>query len=319
MIDFDQLMKDEKKIYVLYHSNCLDGSGARYAAEKKFGNKAEYIPVQYGRKLPKLIDGSCVFILDFAFTRELMDELYERMELLMVVDHHETAMKALQGRPYAIFDMERSGAVMAWEFFHPGTEVPQILLHVQDRDLWKFLLPGTRELMAGLMPRQKLFNTWDLAASDSEDGRYFMEMLHAEGRPLVQYTDDQVRISRSQTKVIDWLGYKVGIVNTTALISEVNQGIYMDEELAVDFSITFFVNTIDNQVILSFRSKGNVNVEELARTVLGGGGHQKASGARVTLKYLEKMITGKLARGTTGYYRYILRREFNKLLGKLRK
>jgi len=40
-----------KEIVVLYHANCLDGFGAAYAAWKKFGDTADYIPVQYGEEV----------------------------------------------------------------------------------------------------------------------------------------------------------------------------------------------------------------------------------------------------------------------------
>ena len=39
-------------ISVLYHADCPDGFGGAYAAWKKFGDTAEYIPVKYGRTPP---------------------------------------------------------------------------------------------------------------------------------------------------------------------------------------------------------------------------------------------------------------------------
>src|SRR3989338_9515798 len=41
------------KTAILYHANCPDGFGGAYAAWKKFGDSAEYIPVKHGKPIPE--------------------------------------------------------------------------------------------------------------------------------------------------------------------------------------------------------------------------------------------------------------------------
>ena len=95
-------------IYVLYHSPCIDGFTAAYAAWTKFGNDhlVTYVPCRYHEPLPEIEDGSHVYILDFSYPREILVELAERC-LLVVIDHHESAQKDLEGLSFAHFDMKK--------------------------------------------------------------------------------------------------------------------------------------------------------------------------------------------------------------------
>lgn len=62
---------------------------------------------------------------------------------------------------YALFDMDRSGAGITWDFFHPGKARPALIDHVEDRDLWRFALHGTREIQSAVFsyPYSSRFGT----------------------------------------------------------------------------------------------------------------------------------------------------------------
>ena len=96
----------------------------------------------------------------------------QRASSLRVIDHHRTAEEELRGLDYAIFDNRKSGAVLSWEFFHPGKPVPEILRYVMDRDLWLHELPRSREVFAGLSSYPMDFAVWSsLDAGDARRGR----------------------------------------------------------------------------------------------------------------------------------------------------
>ena len=99
-----------KKV-VLYHAGCHDGFGAAWAAHQKFGDSAEYTAVQYGQDPPNIEAGSEVYIVDFSYPRPILEALNKKMSKLVVLDHHDTARKELEGLDYATFDMDKSGAV----------------------------------------------------------------------------------------------------------------------------------------------------------------------------------------------------------------
>ena len=113
-------------IYVLYHKNCMDGKGAAYAAWKKFGESAKYIEVNYGEPVPEMTDASEIYILDFSYPKDVLYKMAETAKVV-VLDHHKTAQADLEGVEFAKFDMTKSGAVLAWEYFHPNSPTPMSL------------------------------------------------------------------------------------------------------------------------------------------------------------------------------------------------
>ena len=74
----------------------------------------------------------------FVLKKRLFKKMIEDAESLLVIDHHKTAQKELCDIPkkYQIFNMNKSGAVLAWEYFFPDEEVPLLFLYIQDRDIW---------------------------------------------------------------------------------------------------------------------------------------------------------------------------------------
>ena len=97
--------------YVLYHKNCNDGFGAAWVAWQALGYQAKYIAVQHGDLPPAIPDGSIVTIVDFAYSRDVLLDMHERMESLWVLDHHKTAAQDLTGLAFTTFDMDKSGAM----------------------------------------------------------------------------------------------------------------------------------------------------------------------------------------------------------------
>ena len=132
---------------VLYHANCNDGFGAAYAAWKLLGNRAEYIPCSHGTPPPD-VKGKKVVCLDFSYNKKITKKLIKRADAFLIIDHHKSAMVELHDVPNTRFDMTKSGAMLAWEFFHPGKEAPKFIQYIQDRDLWVWELPYSKEFSA---------------------------------------------------------------------------------------------------------------------------------------------------------------------------
>lgn len=139
------------KTYILHH-NDADGFGAAYSAWKKFGFKdTHYLPIDYGWTFPDLEDGSDVFILDFSIPRELLDALAARMNSVQILDHHKSAMLKLGNHPNAFFDMNRSGAGIAWDYFNPGVPRPDFINYIEDQDLNRLALPESEQVRTSLL------------------------------------------------------------------------------------------------------------------------------------------------------------------------
>jgi hypothetical protein len=132
--------------------------------EKKLSMAAlEFHPGVYGTPPPD-VTGRAVILVDFSYKRPVMEDLC-RTAAAELDGLDEWA--AVQGfTPTTHIDMGRSGAVLAWEYFHPGQPIPRLLQHVQDRDLWRFALTGTREILACVFSHPFVFGLWDTLVAE---------------------------------------------------------------------------------------------------------------------------------------------------------
>lgn len=254
---------------ILYHGGCPDGFGAAYAAWKKFGATAEYLPVKHGNPPPELAVGSEVYIIDFAYDRQTLITMAET-HALKVLDHHRTAQADLQGLDFAEFDMGRSGAVLSWNHFHPESEVPLLLRYVQDQDLWQWALPDSQEICTGLSMHPFDFEVWD---------QLDIETLRSQGRIVLGYKRQLVEMLLQKADWIQILGHKVPAVNTALFASELGNQLCLKFNEA-PFSACYSEH--DGRRKFSLRSIGENDVSAVAAH-FGGGGHRNASGFAIPL------------------------------------
>jgi hypothetical protein len=256
---------------VLYHANCADGFGAAWAAWHKLGDEATYRPVRHGVPAPVLPEGSSVYILDFCYSREVIVAMRKRFAELQIIDHHRTAEEALKGLDYAVFDNSKSGAVLAWEHFHPEEPVPLLLRYVMEHDLWRYELPQSREVYSALSSYPMDFEVWNgLEVSE----------LAKEGVPIHRYKKEQVALLCDQARFEELAGYRVPIVNAAVLGSEVGEELLRRYPEA-RFVVIYF-DRGDGIRQWSLRSREDFDVSEIARQFQNGG-HRQAAGFETRL------------------------------------
>lgn len=259
--------------YILYHDNCQDGFGSAYAAWKKYGDSAIYIPCAYGKPLPKDIpNGSTVFMIDYSGSREEMIDWNNKYSF-QVIDHHKTAEQNLKGLSFAHFDMTKSGALLAWEFFNPRSPVPFLLSHISDRDLWQFKLPDTKAISIALFSYPYDFNVWDKLSTYD---------LANEGKTLLRYQDQIVDMICKKAYYTTLNDHKIVAVNATSHWSEV--GSTLAQWPDAKFAVSYYKDKDGYK--WSLRSVGDFDVSAIAKQ-FGGGGHLNASG--FTSKTLEEV------------------------------
>jgi oligoribonuclease NrnB/cAMP/cGMP phosphodiesterase (DHH superfamily) len=172
-----------ERTVIMYHGDCPDGFGGAYAAWKKFGDSAEYIPLHRGDSVPEELDGADVYMLDYTFnTIEEMKEAEQRAASLTVIDHHEGIREITEAMPNHVYDADHSGAVLSWMYFHPNTEIPRLLAYVEDDDIFRFELPETKPFMSYLIIQPMDFKTWDdivRKLEDPEERRKILEKASA--------------------------------------------------------------------------------------------------------------------------------------------
>lgn len=300
------------KPLVIYHADCTDGFGAAFAAWLKLGYKAEYLPMQYGISNRKALDVcmQCsdreVYILDFSFPRDVMEAIFQNAKRVVWLDHHRTAFEMWcsaerdffetdfddDGSGYILLNNNKSGALLTWEYFHPGTEVPMLIKHIDDRDRWKFKLEGSKELHAALAS----YKPWGLDLFDHAREALRINgkdcYLFKEGAAILRAQDAHVKsmlkqarkcsIYVSNTVNADWCGNKISLaLNTPMHMSEAGH------ELATTsgtFGLVWYIRA-DNKVKCSLRSNGDYDVSAIARA-FGGGGHKNAAGFETDIQTL---------------------------------
>lgn len=265
---------------IIYHGGgCADGFCAAFSAWLKFGDDATYIPANYGDDLPKrhTVEGRNVYLLDFSYKREMTAGLALFAESLTVLDHHVTAEAELAGLDCPglriVFDMKKSGARLAWEHFHPEKPVPWMVKVTEDRDLWLWKLPASREINAWIASHQFDFRLWyDWHTHISPAGSEFLAVIK-EGGAILRYQTQKVAGQVANASEIEMDGYKVLCVNATHLISEIAGALAVGRP----FGVCWFEKA-DGVRIYSLRSReGGIDVSEVAKR-RGGGGHKAAAG-----------------------------------------
>jgi uncharacterized protein len=263
------------KTKVLYHRSCNDGFTAAYCAWTVFGDSAEYIGVSYGEEPPAVNEGDRIYIVDFSFPREVMLSWEKVASELVVLDHHKTAQEALQGLSFATFDMNKSGAILAWEYWHPDEPIPTLIRYVQDRDLWKKELILSDEVSVMLRSFKKDFEVWHVLAQLSCAD--LLSLAWIIGTPILRRRQKDVEAIASNYTWKEIGGYKVPTVHTSkpSLASDI--GHYLCKTFPdAPFSAVGWSDG-NGKTKWGLRSVGDFDVSQIAKQS-GGGGHKNAAG-----------------------------------------
>lgn len=269
----------EKVTHVLYHGGCRDGFGAAWAAWQKLGENAEYIPMAYQSKIPDLPSDARVAIVDFSLPREQMMELKDKVADVVVLDHHKSAAENLEGLDFAVFEMERAGAGLAWHYFNPGQPLPEKLAHLELRDLWKFdQIPGTKEVdMAASTYLPKKFGPGDHHFQVLRQwDELTIDQLKSEGAEAVALMDKEVERATATAHFAEIDGHRVPVVNTSLFMSDVGNALVNAFPDAPFVGIYYDKGNGTRK--WSLRS-GGFDVSEICAK-FGGGGHEQAGGFR---------------------------------------
>jgi oligoribonuclease NrnB/cAMP/cGMP phosphodiesterase (DHH superfamily) len=265
------------KTYVLYHANCTDGAGSALSAYLVFGDSAEYVPVQYGEKPPKIEVGAMVYIVDFSYPAEILLEMAARASFIQILDHHKTAKETLSCVDHpnikVHFDMDQSGAVLTWKFFHPDRPVPLLLRHIQDRDLWEFKMHGSKQIHRAL----GMYEDW----RDWAQFLFEVRTLIAEGDAIIQFLKIQTaRIIGGPPRKFFATGDVVPVFNLPGFMISDALHTTLDKHPECPYAVGFI--TLPDKTIYSLRSRSNedVDVGAIAES-FGGGGHKHAAGFSV--------------------------------------
>lgn len=302
----------EKNPIVIYHANCADGFAAAWvfwsfykdqkALFPDINGALEFHPGVYG-KVPPDVAGRVVYLVDFSYKKEIVEKMLESAKHIYLIDHHKTAIEDLKDtwrfpNFTAYTDLERSGAMLAWDFIYNGEPIdesgehlgtinkddpmykhpPRLLEHIQDRDLWRFKLPLTREIQAEVFSHEYTFENYDrLMKMDTLD----LVNSASAGAAILRKMDKDIKELLNvcqRTMVIGDTTVPVASLPYT-FSSDAGHIMATNWKEGKEFAACYW-DTADKR-IFSLRSASNgMDVSEIAKSY-GGGGHRNAAGFSV--------------------------------------
>lgn len=290
----------------LHHFPCDDGFAAAWVVNRKWPDVV-LKGTNYGLPFPEVdIDGKNLLIADFSYKPDVLAGLAARAKSIVILDHHKTAEADLKDvnrlvggscenvqrcfdrvagpgmNVLAEFDMGRSGASLAWAFCFPGEKKPQLIRHIEDRDLWLMKLEHTRCLSLLLRSYPYDLATWnDLMVAFDDIGGARGNVL-AEAHAIERFYDQKLAemLPTAELKKIGkWEGVPVAHA-PYAFASDLAH-----EMLKAHPGAPFSAVVVDayGGRTYSLRSEDTrQDVSEVAKT-FGGGGHRNAAGFRVPI------------------------------------
>lgn len=282
----------------IYHGGCEDGFGSAFVVNLFFAGEVDF---HYGvyRQDPPDVSGRDVLLVDFSYERAVLDRMAKQARSIVVLDHHKSAAEDLaafalhdscpgvpswddvprllreleaRNRPpvVAIFDMERSGAGITWDFFHAPRPRPWLIDYIEDRDLWRKALPHSDEIIMALSSYPQDFETWQRIVDGGP------EALLADGRAIHRYYRTIVDVlKRSAVRAVIG-GVDVPVVNAPPQFASEVAGELAEGE---PFAACYWNHPRGTTYSLRSR-KGGMDVSEIAK-LYGGGGHRAAAGFTV--------------------------------------
>lgn len=263
-----------ERTLILYHGNCPDGFGGAYAAWKKFGDSADYIPLHRGEPIPEGLEGARVYLIDFTYPREEMDEILSKVASVVVLDHHEGIRDVVEAMPEHVYDSNRSGATIAWSYFHPDTPVPLMLQMLEDQDIYRHAIADTVPLHAYLEVHPYSFEGWDEVVQTLDDESRRDAFLE-KARTYAEYYELLAKMSVNKAKLVEFEGKQVYFGTCHPFKSLKSYVGHLLAEKQGPFSLT--VTAHPNGYGVSIRGDGTVDVAEIARKY-GGNGHINSAG-----------------------------------------
>ncbi len=272
---------------LFYHASCPDGFGAAWAARRAWGDTARYLPIGHDERLDVgSVDGGIAIFADICPRNDDLRRLGEVAAQLVVLDHHVTARDRVGAEPglqnqleaeghLIHFDLTRSGAMLAWRYFHGGAEPPALLRYVEDQDLWAWALSSSEEFNAALGSFALDFERWDELAERP------VEELVREGAPILRANRIEVARALAHAHPILLDERRIEVVNAQRLRSQIGHELASRASYGRPWGAVY--RLVADRVDVSIYSIGELDVGSLAQRY-GGGGHRNAAGFTLPLK-----------------------------------
>jgi len=164
--------------------------------------------------------------------------------------------------------MKKSGAVLAWEWAH-DQPASWLVQYIQDKDLWEWRLPKSREINAALASYPFDFTVWE---------NLEQHVLEVEGAAILRMEKTLISQIVEEAVLVSFQGECVPAVYSPVMTSQIG------ERLCQGFPFCIIWHQQEGRRYFSLRSRsGSTDVSAIA-TKFGGGGHRHAAGFSLPLE-----------------------------------
>ena len=138
--------------YIIYHKKCFDGFTSFYLFTKT--NNMEPKPIVYPdipstKIIPPDIDGKNIIIMDVAYNKNILQQIFKKANKVLFLDHHITIRKDVielqkkltdkeKKNIEIIYDINKSGATLVWDYFFKNKKRPYFVNMIEDNDIGKW-------------------------------------------------------------------------------------------------------------------------------------------------------------------------------------
>lgn len=284
-------------ILVVYHRIDWDGLMSAIVAEKALG-EVDFLPMNYGDRIPTLEElqqWEKIYILDFSFPKELVQQLLELGTRVVWIDHHISAIKSYDGFEVdGMTDINFSACELTWFWFFPLKKMPRSIELLGEYDIF-----NKRERYASwdeILQFQMGARLIDLTLVAAEQMLYVspeeISLIETQGWAVMQAKrqEEKTAFSRSAWDVtIDGRPAK-------ALLTHDMSSLICEQTLVTGVAdIVILLNRRDDgnfqcSLRVSDRSDWDASVWAKAHR---GGGHRQAAGCQLTVDEFLKLYTEK--------------------------
>lgn len=319
------------KFTIFAHSHCTDGLVAasimKYTLQMNHNVEPEVIFVSYGKEQEAIdkanIDSNTtIYCVDFAFNKELTLELLRLAFKVYVLDHHKTANENLHDLKthynfYFIYDVDKSGASIVRDYckqhlnlyshikLNQKEILNKVVAMVEDRDLWSFKLPMTKEfaeyVFAYIQPNDIDKMSIILFKYSFDNLKEICQM----GETIMNYKDNII-----EKKLKSYVPVYFHANNTKLLIINETQPDLVSQlgnELCKKYNIPVCLYNISGseyskemKVNLSFRSMEHLEPVDVVARLFSGGGHSCAAGGECSLDRFTDLMTYNTSKKISG-------------------
>lgn len=281
-----------------YHFPCSDGQASAWVFEQAIqpSEDINQKPFYMTGSKPgcKKIDPDdhhhkTIFFLDICPVLDILNRLLQNGNKITILDHHISNQQMVTNIKHpnleVVFDMDRSGCQITWDFFFSNQERPWFIDYIGDRDLWKFELPNSRLVNTGLYEFGWIDKLSELPMDFKDVQKLIIEPAMIIEQKHQKILSWDMKKSVPKKILVGDQEYKVWLGSTyISLVSELGNLMCendFEDGQKPDFGVVYNYNLLDNCWKFSLRSKTDgVDVSQIAR-FFGGGGHRCASGFEI--------------------------------------